>query len=921
MKFSGGRAPYGGGGGGRPEAASTTPKKNAAARSDRRMERIDERFRDYLVRTNVDVIAVGILLACCHVRAVRAESSAGGSNEGRDASEEVAFEEGERAVYALLFPWFVEIVGVFVYFFLSRYAHAIPYTAIMFIVGVFIGLSANELTNAITFSAQTWAGIPGQLILLVFLPGLLFLDSYDLDIHLVTQTFKQLIWFAFPMMLAGTYLTALVAYYILPYGWSFDLCMTFGSMLAATDPVAVGVLMNELGAPPRLQVHIAGESIMNDGSAAVFYQIFSARFFYEMGIKGFGEDVGWGAGFEKFFRLAFGGTCIGVAFGLGLLVVLFSLNRRLSGGDSVVQVVATIATAYLSFFASEVLANCSGIIAVFACGVTTKAFGETLYNDTHLFHQFREITEFLLNSLLFTLIGCVWAFVVAHEADVKSNEFSGWTHFGYLIVLFILLNIIRFFLIYASYPLISKIEIGTNWQEAFFMSYGGLRGPVAISLALTLYAEVDHVISHEANESIALEYSKYANVQFAMVGGIAFLFLVINGPTSGPLLKGLGLATPTENRNNIVEKYRRNVAQQTLKDADYEKLVAAVKNHKKTSPSDSYKQPNLKSVLPYLYEPGDRTVRELGIDVGQPIMAQPHRTELMKNRRLSIQDMTLSTGNRDFVYNLQPDSSSFLEERVIFINVLRSAYYNMTECGELDVRGFIGHSLFQSVNYAEDAALQGLPLSDWNALKVASNSWALPAERLIRRLVNLQDRVKRRHVDSNLDFFTVSLLVRQILAFKGAHEWARKNFEKAFSKCGEDQLTEAEKVVLDESDEQVRLADEALSKFDTGDVTMVTSHYACQILLNRAASYLTKLEEHGLMTDREAGTFLDEIQMNISQLFRYHEVDDQMSDHRKSIILSALPTEMLQTWNLVDAANNMSKKKASPESGIDKGQG
>jgi NhaP-type Na+/H+ or K+/H+ antiporter len=263
------------------------------------------------------------------------------------------------------------------------------------------------------------------------------------------------------------------------------------------------------------QVHIAGESIMNDGSAAVFYQIFSARFFYEMGLEGFGEDVGWGAGFEKFFRLAFGGTCIGVAFGLGLLVVLFSLNRRLSGGDSVVQVVATIATAYLSFFTSEVLANCSGIIAVFACGVTTKAFGETLYNDTHLFHQFREITEFLLNSLLFTLIGCVWAFVVVHEADVKSNEFSGWTHFvsglpsililqhpisqnptcfilsqGYLIVLFILLNIIRFFLLYASYPLISKIEIGTNWQEAFFMSYGGLRGPVAISLALTLYAEV-----------------------------------------------------------------------------------------------------------------------------------------------------------------------------------------------------------------------------------------------------------------------------------------------------------------------------------------------------------------------------------------------------------------------------------------------
>ena len=75
---------------------------------------------------------------------------------------------------------------------------------------------------------------------------------------------------------------------------------------------------------------------------------------------------------------------------------------------------------------------------------------------------------------------------------------------------------------------------------------------------------LDHIISDEADESIALEYSKYANGQFAMVGGIAFLFLVINGPTSGPLLKRLGLATPTENRNNIIEKYRQYVAQQTL---------------------------------------------------------------------------------------------------------------------------------------------------------------------------------------------------------------------------------------------------------------------------------------------------------------------------------------------------------------------
>ena len=94
------------------------------------------------------------------------------------------------------------------------------------------------------------------------------------------------------MVLCGTALTACVAKFF-PGSWSWNLCMTFGAILSGTDPVAVAGLLNALGAPPRLKMHISGESLLNDGSAMVFYNIFSQRYFFELQIPGFGKDIGW----------------------------------------------------------------------------------------------------------------------------------------------------------------------------------------------------------------------------------------------------------------------------------------------------------------------------------------------------------------------------------------------------------------------------------------------------------------------------------------------------------------------------------------------------------------------------------------------------------------------------------------------------
>ena len=85
----------------------------------------------------------------------------------------------DHPVYAVLFPWFAEVIGVCTFFILSRYLHFLPFTAVMFLIGTFMGVAAVNLCTEeqLQQSVRMWANIDGHVLLAVFLPGLLFKDS------------------------------------------------------------------------------------------------------------------------------------------------------------------------------------------------------------------------------------------------------------------------------------------------------------------------------------------------------------------------------------------------------------------------------------------------------------------------------------------------------------------------------------------------------------------------------------------------------------------------------------------------------------------------------------------------------------------------------------------------------------------------
>ena len=68
-----------------------------------------------------------------------------------------------------------------------------PYTAVMFIVGAVMGYCAKENIghNAVTESTRMWIGIDGEVLLLAFLPALLFVDSYESNVYLFKKALSQ----------------------------------------------------------------------------------------------------------------------------------------------------------------------------------------------------------------------------------------------------------------------------------------------------------------------------------------------------------------------------------------------------------------------------------------------------------------------------------------------------------------------------------------------------------------------------------------------------------------------------------------------------------------------------------------------------------------------------------------------------------
>jgi len=108
----------------------------------------------------------------------------------------------------------------------------------------------------------------------VLLPPLLFEDATDCRWHTMERVLPSSVLLALPGVAINAVMTGglIKASFADDAGnFSVAAALLLGSMLAATDPVAVVGALKELHAPEKLSDLIKGESLLNDGSAVVFF--------------------------------------------------------------------------------------------------------------------------------------------------------------------------------------------------------------------------------------------------------------------------------------------------------------------------------------------------------------------------------------------------------------------------------------------------------------------------------------------------------------------------------------------------------------------------------------------------------------------------------------------------------------------------
>ena len=385
----------------------------------------------------------------------------------------------------------------------------IPYTIALVIGGFLIDFFHVPITGRLGESGSTGILTP-DVIFMIFLPGLLFDAGLNIQAGRLAKNLTPILLLAIFGVLIATAVTGYAIHWAL--GMPLLVALLFGSLISATDPISVLALFKEMGVSKRLSVLVEAESLFNDGTAVVVFQIFLA------GVVAGQADIVEGVG--HFLVVALGGGAVG----LGLGYIVSQLTARID--DPRIEITLTTILAYGSFLVAEHF-HVSGVIATVGAGLMIGNYGAPVGMSSRTkvaLWSFWEYLGFVINSLVFLLIG-----IEVHLADLVE-------HAGAIGIAIGAVLLGRVFAIYTLVPIgnLFTEKIPRSWQHVLF--WGGIHGGISMALALSLDPSFPQ-----------------RPLILSMTFGVVAFSIVVQGLTITPFMRKLGIEMGNEDEFDRVK--------------------------------------------------------------------------------------------------------------------------------------------------------------------------------------------------------------------------------------------------------------------------------------------------------------------------------------------------------------------------------
>ncbi|HST06041.1 MAG TPA: Na+/H+ antiporter [Chloroflexia bacterium] len=394
----------------------------------------------------------------------------------------------------------------------SKYVR-IPYTIALTITGLLIALANIGLSISLT----------PDLILFIFLPTLLFESSYNLRFADVRDNLRPITLLAIPGVILTAACVAAGLHYATGLGW--DTAFLFGAIMSATDPVSVLAIFRKIGAPRRLSVILEGESLFNDGTSIVLFRIV-------LGVVVAGALTDAMATVVQFVVVVLGAIILGAAVGYLVSAIIARMN------DYLVETTATLILAYGTYLLAEQI-GVSGVIAVVVAALVVGNFGRSGMSPTtrEAVSSTWEFFGFLANSLIFLLIG------------LELNVGQLWQYIVPTLIAIAIVLAVRIVVVLLSSAILRYIHRPIPYSWRAVLVWGGLRGSLALALALSIPITLSGSASFPNRDLLLV-----------MTFGVILFSLLVQGLTMSPLLSRLGLI----NKKSAQEEYELLAARKSM---------------------------------------------------------------------------------------------------------------------------------------------------------------------------------------------------------------------------------------------------------------------------------------------------------------------------------------------------------------------